>query len=65
MNYGIRAEQIAVVGDGQDDLESALAFGCTFHPVREGRGTPPKEKIYNLYELSDMINSQIKVSSHD
>jgi phosphoglycolate phosphatase-like HAD superfamily hydrolase len=59
-NYGIRAEEIAVLGDGHDDRESAEVFGCTFYPVGEGRGTPPQNKIYNLYELNDVLLSQIK-----
>lgn len=55
--YGVKAEEIAVVGDGHDDLESADLFGCMFYPVGEGRGVLPHHKIYNLYELSDVLIS--------
>lgn len=32
------AKDIAVVGDGEDDLASALETGCAFFPVGEARG---------------------------
>ena len=53
----VRAEEVAVVGDGEDDRESAGALGCNFYPVGEGRGTSPQSKIYNLHELCGVLIS--------
>lgn len=55
--HDVKVEEVAVVGDGEDDRESAGAFGCNFYPVGEGRGTLPGSKIYNLYELSNVLIS--------
>ena len=42
---------LAVVGDGNDDLRSADAVGCSFFPVGEARGVSNLEKIYSLFDL--------------
>jgi hypothetical protein len=42
---------LAVVGDGNDDLRSADAVGCSFFPVGEARGVCDLEKIYSLFDL--------------
>lgn len=53
--YGVAASQIAVVGDGSDDRSSALALGCAFFPVGEGRGSELGEHIYRLNELQQLL----------
>lgn len=55
--YKVKAKEVAVVGDGEDDRESAGALDCNFYPVGEGRGTSPESTIYNLYELCDVLIS--------
>ena len=57
--YGITANEIAVVGDGKDDRESAGMFGCKFYPVGEARGIRKKEKIYNLFELQNILTDTL------
>jgi phosphoglycolate phosphatase-like HAD superfamily hydrolase len=56
-SYKFKAEEVAVVGDGEDDRESSGALECNFYPVGEGRGTSPESTIYNLYELCDVLIS--------
>ncbi len=55
LKHEIGPDQLAVVGDGQDDRASAEALGCAFYPVGEGRGTPLGDRIYTLFEVGDVI----------
>jgi phosphoglycolate phosphatase len=50
---GLAPDRIAVVGDGEDDLESASRFGARFFPVGEARGTVAGARIFRLDELAD------------
>lgn len=54
---GLDPECIAVVGDGEDDLESAARFGARFFPVGEARGTQAGARIFRLDELADAFAS--------
>ena len=46
-----QAKNIAVVGDGEDDLQSAQNVHARFFPVGEARGTTKSDHIYSLDEL--------------
>jgi phosphoglycolate phosphatase len=48
---GLAAAEIAVVGDGEDDLASAREVGCRYFPVFEARGAPAGARRYALDEL--------------
>jgi phosphoglycolate phosphatase-like HAD superfamily hydrolase len=49
--HGTAPNEIAVVGDGDDDRASADAFGCAFYPV----GTANAARIYRLDELLPLL----------
>lgn len=57
--YGVTAEQLAVVGDGQDDRASAAAVGCEFYPVGEARGGKAGNRVYSLFEVGESINDLV------
>ncbi len=59
LNNHISADQLAVVGDGEDDRASAEALGCVFYPVGEGRGTTPGDRIFTLSEVGEVIANHI------
>jgi phosphoglycolate phosphatase-like HAD superfamily hydrolase len=53
---GFRERDIAVVGDGEDDLSSANSVGCAYFPVGEARGSGRNSKrIYTLPELTSAL----------
>lgn len=54
---GIEACSIAVVGDGRDDLDSAMSMGCSFFPVGDARGVLPGTKVFTLKEVSERVLS--------
>jgi phosphoglycolate phosphatase-like HAD superfamily hydrolase len=43
--------EIAVIGDGEDDFLSANLTGCKFYPVGEARGVNSNQKVFTLAEL--------------
>jgi phosphoglycolate phosphatase len=49
--HGTAPQEIAVVGDGDDDRASAAAFGCAFYPV----GAANAARIYRLDELLPLL----------
>ena len=51
----VSVSDLAVVGDGSDDRESADAIGCHFFPVGEARGSSDLERIYNLSDLEHKL----------
>lgn len=59
------ASQLAVVGDGQDDRNSAREIGCRFFPVGEARGITAGEKIYTLPEICSLLSGEIKKRAID
>jgi phosphoglycolate phosphatase-like HAD superfamily hydrolase len=63
LKHRISSDQLAVVGDGEDDRESSEAFGCAFYPVGEGRGTKPGDQIFTLSEVGEVIAKQIAGAS--
>lgn len=52
---GIDACTIAVVGDGTDDLESAMSLGCSFFPVGDARGVLPGTQVFTLKEVAERL----------
>lgn len=60
--HKLNKTNMIVVGDGADDLESALDFGCEFLPVHEARGLHDGAKTYNLLEIIDFIKKRQKAS---
>lgn len=54
---GIDACSIAVVGDGMDDLESAMSMGCSFFPVGDARGVLPGTQVFTLKEVAERFLS--------
>lgn len=53
--YLLAPADIAVVGDGEDDRESARTVGCTFFAVNEARGAGPDEKTPSLLALHQIL----------
>jgi phosphoglycolate phosphatase-like HAD superfamily hydrolase len=51
----LKVEEVAVVGDGEDDFESAKIIGCHFFPVGEARGIAPSRPIYSLVDLRNIF----------
>jgi phosphoglycolate phosphatase-like HAD superfamily hydrolase len=58
-NYRMLPNQLAVVGDGEDDCASAQAIGCKFFSVGEGRGRPPEGRMYRLCDVGEEIIGQL------
>ena len=58
--HKLERTNMLVVGDGPDDMESALQFGCEFLPVHEARGVHPSAKVYNLLEIIEFIKQRQK-----
>jgi phosphoglycolate phosphatase-like HAD superfamily hydrolase len=56
-----RPAQLAVIGDGQDDKNSAEQIGCHFFPVGEARGINSNERIYTLPEICNLLSSEMKM----
>jgi len=54
---GMDTCSIAVVGDGADDLESAMSIGCRFFPVGEARGVPHGTQVFTLREVAERLLS--------
>jgi phosphoglycolate phosphatase len=54
-DLGLATQHMAVVGDGNDDRESAQQLGCAFFPVGEARGVLAHERVYALAELADAL----------
>ena len=54
---GISAPQVAMVGDGQADLEASRAFGCTFFAVGELSSVSYGRRLTALTELPDILSS--------
>lgn len=63
LKHRISADQIAVVGDGEEDRSSAEVLGCIFYPVGEGRGTSPGDRIFTLFEVGEVITTHIAGAS--
>jgi phosphoglycolate phosphatase-like HAD superfamily hydrolase len=63
LKHRISADQLAVVGDGEDDRASAKTLGCAFYPVGEGRGTTPGDRIFTLFEVGEIIANHIAGAS--
>jgi phosphoglycolate phosphatase len=53
------ATNIAVVGDGEDDRDSAAAVGCSFFAVGEARGGLAGEPVFTLPELSAVLLDRV------
>ena len=51
----LTAQEMAVVGDGTDDRDSARRIGCAFFPVGEARGLLADERAYTLAEVADAL----------
>lgn len=51
LNPSVFVSTLAVVGDGDDDRQSAAAVGCRFFPVGEARGASMLERKYSLFDL--------------
>lgn len=59
---GYSESDLAVVGDGEDDRESARVVGCAYFPVGEARGCDRRsERIYSLPELTTVFTNREKV----
>jgi phosphoglycolate phosphatase len=56
-NFMLKANELAVVGDGLDDRESALAIGAQFFPVGEARGLRSDEKKYSFIDLLQILSN--------
>jgi phosphoglycolate phosphatase len=54
---GMETCSIAVVGDGPDDLDSAMSLGCRFFPVGEARGVLPGTQVFTLKEVTERLLS--------
>jgi len=54
---GLAAKDVAVVGDGQDDRESATLMGCHFFSVGEARGATLGEHVFNFKQLANVFLS--------
>ena len=52
--HGLRPGEVAVVGDGDGDRESAQAVGCAFFPVGEAC-IGPQERIFTLSALQTIL----------
>jgi phosphoglycolate phosphatase len=55
VQLGIDACSIAVVGDGEDDFDSAMSMGCSFFPVGEARGVLPGTQVFTLQEVAERL----------
>jgi phosphoglycolate phosphatase-like HAD superfamily hydrolase len=53
-------DEFVVVGDGEDDFNSAKSIGCNFFPVGQVRGVLGNNRIYKLTDLLDIfLNEEI------
>jgi phosphoglycolate phosphatase len=60
---GLTPQQMAVVGDGIDDRDSARKLGCAFFPVGEARGLRAHERAYTLAEVAEVLLSSTPTPS--
>jgi phosphoglycolate phosphatase-like HAD superfamily hydrolase len=54
---------LAVVGDGEDDRDSAAFLGCMFFPVGEARGAAEGERVFTLRELLNVLLGKVDSTS--
>jgi len=54
----LSCSEIAIVGDGIDDRDSARLLGCDFFAVGEARGTPLNGRKYKLNELRAILGNK-------
>ena len=51
----LNVEEVAVVGDGEDDFNSAKIIGCHFFRVGEAPGIAPSTLIYSFFQLRNIF----------
>jgi len=55
--FNVQYENIAIIGDGKDDKESADYFSCDFFQVGKNERFSKTEKIFSLIELQYLLNN--------
>jgi len=61
----LAAKDLVFVGDGADDQEAALAVGCLFVPVFEGRGARHSQPLTDLTALLEIIRCRGAAFTND